>query len=85
MADTSVSASLRAERDEAIRVLRAGADAVNHVEPPAAREPIRWMLTAAADQCAAGQHILGLPVVYHLELAQVLIDADGAALRGGES
>jgi hypothetical protein len=68
--------TLRAERDDAIRVLRAGADAVGGVEPAAARDPIRWMLTAAADLCASRPHILGLPVAHALALAEALVAAE---------
>jgi hypothetical protein len=74
---SAAQASLLAERDEAIRVLRAGARAVHVVEPAAAREPIRLLLTATADLCATDWHILGKPVTYPLALARALLDAGG--------
>jgi hypothetical protein len=86
MADEAIRERLRDERDKAVRLLRAGADSVDRVEPAAAREPIRWMLTAAAELCASRASILGLPVVYALELARVLVDSERpdrpAVLRG---
>jgi len=70
-------AALLAERDEAIRVLRAGADAVDRIEPVAAREPTRWVLLAAAEQCGLDWHILGKPVNHHLALARALLESGG--------
>lgn len=70
-------AEFRAELDEAARELRTGADAVHLVEPAAAREPIRWILLAAAEQCGRARHILGLSVTHQLALARALIDVGG--------
>lgn len=71
---TEARAVLRAERDEAIRVLRAGAEAAGRIEPAAAREPVRWILLAAAELCATRPHILGQPVGHALTLARALIE-----------
>jgi hypothetical protein len=73
-----VRAFLHAERDEAIRTLRAGADAASLAEPPAAREPIRLLLLAAAERCGSSWHILGQPISYELTLARALLDAGGS-------
>jgi hypothetical protein len=67
---------LLAERDEAIRVLRAGAEAAGRIEPAAAREPVRWVLLAAAERCGAHWHILGQPVNHEIALARALIGED---------
>lgn len=72
---SSARAALLAERDEVIRVLRAGADAARHVEPATARDPVRWILLAAAEQCSTNWHILGQPVNHALALARALLDA----------
>jgi hypothetical protein len=68
-------AALLAERDEAIRVLRAGAEAADRIEPAAARDPARWLLLAAAEDCLSSWHILGKPVNHALALARALIEA----------
>ncbi len=68
-------AEFRIELDEAARVLRAGADAAHLVEPAAAREPIRWVLLAAAEQCGRARHLLGLPISHQLALARALIES----------
>ena len=65
-------AALIAERDEAIRVLRAAADAVSRIEPAAAREPVRGILLAAAEDCGLDWHILGKRVNYPIALARAL-------------
>lgn len=70
-------AALLAERDDAIRVLRAAAAAVDRIEPAAARPAIRGLLLAAAQQCAADTHILGKAVAYQLALARALLDTGG--------
>jgi hypothetical protein len=72
-----IRASLLAQRDEAIRLLRAGADAAGSVEPAAAREPVRWILLAAAERCALRPHILGQPVEHALALARALTGERG--------
>lgn len=76
-----IRAALLAERDETIRILRAGAEAVHVVEPAAVRAPIRLLLLAAAEHCALDRHILGKPVVYPLALARALLDAGGQHAR----
>lgn len=45
------------------------------VEPPAAREPIRSMFRAGTERCAISTSLLGLPMVYELDLAQAIVDA----------
>lgn len=50
------------------------------VEPPAAREPIRSMFRAGIERCALSASLVGLPMVYALELAQAIVDA---ARQGG--
>lgn len=74
---SAARAALLAERDEAIRVLRAGAEATHVIEPAAAREPVRGLLLTAAALCGADWHILGKPVNYHIALARALLDAGG--------
>jgi hypothetical protein len=76
-ARNAVRASLLAERDEAIRVLRAAADAADRIEPATARNPVRWLLLTAAEQCGLDWHILGKPISHHLALARALLDAGG--------
>jgi hypothetical protein len=52
-------------------------DALDHldlIEPPAARAPIRLMLRGGIEQCAMSRSLLGKPVNFVLELAQVLVD-----------
>lgn len=73
----ALRATLQTDLDEAARVLRTGADAVHLVEPAAARESIRWILLAAAEQCGRGRHILGLSISHQLALARALLDAGG--------
>jgi hypothetical protein len=74
---SDVHAALLAERDEAIRVLRAGVAAIDRIEPAAAREPIRWMLLAAVERCGRGHHVLGLSINHELALARALFDIEG--------
>jgi hypothetical protein len=55
-------------------------EALSHldkVQPPAAREPVRQMFRAAIEMCTMSRSLLGLPVVYVLELAQALVDEPG--------
>jgi hypothetical protein len=52
-------------------------EALSHldkIQPPAAREPVRQMFRAAIETCALSRSLLGMPVVYVLELAQALVD-----------
>lgn len=70
-------ASLLAERDDAIRVLRAAAETVDRIEPAAIRRPVRLLLLAAAEQCGLDWHILGKSVNHHLALARALLEAGG--------
>ncbi|GAA3223126.1 hypothetical protein [Actinocorallia longicatena] len=44
------------------------------LEPALAREPIRHMLRAGIEQCASSHSLLGKPVNYLLQLAEVLVD-----------
>lgn len=74
---TDARASLLAERDEAIRVLNAAAEVVDRIEPATVRGPVRWLLLAAAQECALDWHILGKPVNHHLALARALLDDGG--------
>lgn len=50
---------------------------LDRVEPPGAREPVRQMFRAAIEMCTVSRSLLGLPVVYVLELAQALVDTSG--------
>jgi hypothetical protein len=53
-------------------------DALGHldvVEPAAAREPIRSMFRAGIERCALSTSLMGLPMVYELDLAQAIVDA----------
>lgn len=75
---TPAGAALLAERDEAIRVLRAGVNVVGRIEPAAVRDPVRYILLAAAELCAMDEHILGKPVAHALALAGALVNSQPA-------
>lgn len=58
----------------AVALLSKALSHLDKVQPSGAREPVRQMFRAGIETCAMSRSLLGMPVVYVLELAQALVD-----------
>lgn len=79
MPDDMPTATDHTPRSAAV-LLSAALGHLDLVEPPAARKPIRSMFRAGIERCALSTSLVGLPMVYELDLAQAIVDT---ARQGG--